>query len=117
MNKVEQKEMMDLLSKRMEETQKALEQLKESFAEPISSPVVTPNETAKELTLDDIYYALKKYDKAYVTRLKHAFAENNITNIYQLLIKRPREIRKMNNIGITTIYYLREAIEDLGIIW
>lgn len=69
------------------------------------------------LTLNDLYKAMEKYKPYYGYWLKQAMVENNISSLEELMKLRPREVRKMKKIGVTTLYYIREAMEDLGIQW
>jgi DNA-directed RNA polymerase alpha subunit len=71
----------------------------------------------EDVTLEDLYKAIRVYSKSSAFNLKEALKSNNITTIAEFVKYRPREILRFKNVGSTTIYNTREAMEDLGILW
>lgn len=82
-----------------------------------SIPMVVNVSVPEDVTLEDLYKAIRVYSKSSAFNLKDALKSNNITTIAELVKYRPREILRFKNIGTTTIYNTREAMEDLGILW
>ena len=82
-----------------------------------SIPLVVDVSVPEDVTLDDLYKAIRVYSKSSAFNLKEALKSNNITTIAELVKYRPREILRFKNVGSTTIYNTREAMEDLGILW
>lgn len=82
-----------------------------------TSPLVDKTAVPEGLSLDDLYKAIRVYSKSSAFNLREALKRNNITTIEELVKYRPREILLFKNVGPTTIYNTREAMEDLGILW
>ena len=82
-----------------------------------SIPMVVNVSVPEDVTLEDLYKAIRVYSKSSAFNLKDALKSNNITTIAELVKYRPREILRFKNVGSTTIYNTREAMEDLGILW
>ena len=80
-------------------------------------PLAVTTAIPEGLSLDDLYKAIRKYSKSSAYNLKEALKSNNITTIEDLVKYRPREILRFKNVGTTTIYNTREAMEDIGILW
>jgi DNA-directed RNA polymerase alpha subunit len=112
MNKLEQNKLINRISSQLKDALKDLESLKHGINEIKMQPKIPA-----QVTLDDLYKALGNYKPAYKNWLKAAVEENNIQTLDELLRLRPREVKKMKHIGITTLYYIREALEDLGVQW
>jgi hypothetical protein len=112
MNKLEQKDALERIEKQLNDALKDLEWVKQSI-QVKNVPAFVP----AGVTLDDLYKAISRYNSSYATRLRHIMVAYDIDTIEGLMELRPRDIRKMRNVGVTTIYYLREALEDLGVQW
>ncbi len=111
MNKIEQIKSIESITQKLNEVIKELAILKESIA-------VSEYQTSQtDLTVKKLLSELKKRNRGAASRIRHAFIENNITSIEQLLKLRPRNVAEMNGVGSNTVYHLREVLEDLGIIW
>lgn len=82
-----------------------------------SVPMVVNISVPEDVSLDDLYKAIRIYSKSSAYNLKEALKSNNIKTIAELVKYRPREILRLKNVGTTTIYNTREALEDLGILW
>lgn len=81
------------------------------------SPLAVTTVVPEGLSLDDLYKTIRKYSKSSAYNLREALKCNNITTLEELVKYRPREILRFKNVGTTTIYNTREAMEDLGILW
>jgi len=82
-----------------------------------SIPLVVDVSVPEDVTLEDLYKAIRVYSKSSAFNLREALKSNNITTIAELVKYRPREILRFKDVGSTTIYNTREALEDLGILW
>jgi DNA-directed RNA polymerase alpha subunit len=97
---------------------KQLQKIKEDLEfSKLSSPMSVTTAVPEGLTLDDLYKAIRNYSKSSAYNLREALKSNNITTIEELIKYRPREILRFKNVGTTTIYNTREAMEDIGILW
>lgn len=103
---------LDLIIKRLKRIKHDLETAKSH-----SVPMVVKVSVPEDVTLDDLYKAIRVYSKSSAFNLREALKCNNISTIAELVKYRPREILRFKNVGSTTIYNTREAMEDLGIIW
>lgn len=68
-----------------------------------------------DITLDDVYNAFSKKKKHYVNRLKHAFLENHIETIDDLMTISINDISNMDGIGSETMRLLIKNLSSLGI--
>lgn len=84
---------------------------------PYPTSKVTSPDAPDDVTLEDLYGAVRHYSKSSASNLRDALIKHNITSISELTKLRPRDLKQFNNLGATTIYYTREALEDLGILW
>lgn len=82
-----------------------------------SAPMVVTTSIPEGVTLNDLYRTLRNYSQSSAFRLKEALENGKITTLEELVNYRPRDLKHFKNIGITTIYHTREAMEDLGILW
>lgn len=103
---------LDIIIKRLKRIKHDLETAKSH-----SIPLVVNVSVPEDVTLEDLYKAIRVYSKSSAYNLREALKSNNITTIAELLKYRPREILRFKNVGSTTIYNTREAMEDLGILW
>lgn len=103
---------LDIIIKRLKRIKHDLETAKSH-----SIPLVVNVSVPEDVTLEDLYKAIRVYSKSSAYNLREALKSNNITTIAKLLKYRPREILRFKNVGSTTIYNTREAMEDLGILW
>ena len=71
--------------------------------------------TQNDVTLDDIYKAFGKQKKHYATRLKHAFLENHVETIDDLMALSLNDLLNMDGIGSETLRLLVKKLSDLGI--
>ncbi len=67
------------------------------------------------VTLDDIYKAFGKQKKHYATRLKHAFLENHVESVDDLMKLSINELLNMEGIGSETLRVLVKKLNVLGI--
>lgn len=67
------------------------------------------------VTLDDIYKAFGKQKKHYATRLKHAFLENRVESVDDLMKLSINELLNMEGIGSETLRVLVKKLNVLGI--
>jgi hypothetical protein len=68
-----------------------------------------------DITLDDIYKAFGKKKKHYVTRLKHAFLENHVESVDDLIKLSINDLLNMDGIGCETLRLLIKNLNSLGI--
>ena len=69
----------------------------------------------KDITLEDIYKAFSIKKKHYVTRLKHAFGENHVESVDDLMKLSINELLNMDGIGSETLRLLIKNLNSLGI--
>lgn len=110
MNKAKRIEAIERIEKHLKMALEDLELVKQNIA-------TVETHAPTNLTLNDLYKAMEKYKPIYGYWLRQAMTENDISSLEELIKLRPREVRKMKKIGVTTLYYIREAMEDLGIQW
>ena len=67
------------------------------------------------ITLDDIYKAFSKKKKHYATRLKHAFQENHVESMDDLMKLSINDLSNMDGIGSETLRMLVKNLNNLGI--
>jgi mevalonate kinase len=66
-------------------------------------------------SLDDIYKAFSKKKKHYATRLKHAFLENNVESLDDLMKLSINDLSNMDGIGSETLRLLIKNLNSMGI--
>ena len=113
---LKQLEMIDSLENRVKSILNDLEVLRRSIVESEErSRVPSP---AKGVTLDDVYKALvQKKHKSSRFKLREFCKAENIGTLDDFLNIPPRDFVRFKNIGKTTSYQVREAIESLGVVW
>ena len=67
------------------------------------------------ISLDDVYKAFGSKKKNYVIRLKHAFLENHIATVEDLMNMNINQLLNMDGIGSETIRLLIKKLSSLGI--
>lgn len=67
------------------------------------------------ITLDDIYKAFSKKKKHYAARLKHAFQENHVESMDDLMKLSINDLSNMDGIGSETLRLLIKNLNNLGI--
>lgn len=73
------------------------------------------NQIQTDVTLDDIYKAFGNKKKHYATRLRHAFLENHVETIEDLMKLSLYDVANMDGIGRETLRLLINKLNSLGI--
>ena len=76
---------------------------------------IEQNIIKKDISLEDIYKAFGKQKKHYATRLKHAFLENHVNTIDDLMVLSLHDISNWRGIGSETLRLLIKNLNSLGI--
>lgn len=113
---IKQLEMIDALEDRVKSILYDLNELRKSILE--SEGRAYDPSRSKGVTLNDVYKVLERNKhKSSRFKLREFCKSENIETLDDFLNILPRQFVQYKNIGKTTSYQVREAIESLGIVW